>query len=569
MANIPSPYYFVPRNDHVILLDEAEARSISQDHPFKDGLCGSFDIALTATTPIFIRDSQSPETSFRLPNGLYAVPPSTLAGATRHILGAVSFGKLKRIADRTFSVRDLHSEKYKQLLGGIETGWLQMVDGKPQVFPCDCIPIQQQDLEEEVEQLDLGSRQTAAEKYAQWEDLVGHNFDYTLHLEGEPYRGTLVFAGQAADRWGNKPGNPVKTTERLFLEPQCLGLQVPKRVMAEFETLHDDPMGLWQTRWKAVLLSGDKVPVFFCADSSTSVGCMGLSEMMRLPSPHSLHDRLGPAKDIHLGDGIDLPDAIFGRTAEEDGGGLRRRVDFSALVTNETTIGQLTSHKTLMGEPKPSYYPNYLEQQPGSKHLVTYLDDADTARIRGRKFYAAREDSPKHSLPPAPAKAKGRQTTTLTPLPAGLTFRGIGHIHNLRPFELGALIWSLTLGEHPATAPSRRLLLGGGRPHGLGNVKVRLSNPTLRSNDGRAVDPQRILQQSLEAFESWMDARLPSWKASPQLRELLAIHTANHGVHPKKQLGYPEPWPKAFRDHAGKKDSLPDFSRLTRQPKSS
>ncbi len=564
--SIPSPYYFVPRNDQVVLLDPTEAQSISQDRPFEDGLCGSFQITFTATTPIFTRDSTSPDTFFQLPGGRFAILPASVTGAVRQILGAAAFGKLKRVADHVYSVRNLNDEKYRRLVANVEGGWLSLTPEGPIIHPCPAHKVRQDILEAAHRGLDLGKKQSAIDKYAAWAahgaaKLTGTWPDSDPKKNGANNTGTLVFAGQPFPRGMNPQA---KFTECVFGAPDPESLPVPDRVFIDFLTLHEDPEGIWKKRWLAKFQSGERVPVFFEADASGKVTCMGLSQMMRVPSPARLHERLGPAANDHLSDHLDLPDAIFGFAANRDGDGLRRRADFSVFTAVGENIQPMAIISTLLAEPKASYYPNYL-QQPPNGDLVTYLDDAKVAPIRGRKFYAARADSPNHSIPKDHTHPK--QNTRLTPLPADTVFTGRCHIHNLRPYELGALVWALTFGEYPSPNPVCRLRLGGGKPFGLGCVQVSLSDPRLRPNDpGTETTTDRILSDAVAAFETWMQSKVPDWKTSPQIRELIAIHRSDHGVgnehfdYPKLSTG--DNRTNQFQDFIRARQSLPDFSSL-------
>lgn len=584
-----SPYYFVPRNDALALFTPDEARSISQDRPFQDGLCGSFNITLRATTPIFIRDSSTPDQSFVLPGGSYAIPPSSIAGAVRQILGAAAFGKLKRVTDRVYSVRDLNNHRFKDSLNGRKAGWLSLTPDGPVIHECEWGYVLQTKLEASVPRLNLGKPQTALEKYQQWNGAKRHPVTGIKHLfrnerERDPHlpigqhqiTGTLVLAGQATKRPVSPgPGDTTKRYENVFGDPQGASLPVLPDVFARFVELHADPEGLWQKMWSPEFTGGRPVPVFFVKDDSSSIRHIGLSEMMRVPSSASLTERLGSAKEAHLGDDLDLPDALFGYAAETGGQGLRRRADFGLL----TAVGEVTvldTVSTLMGEPRASYHPNYLEQKPGGG-LVTYLDDAPPGQpppsIRGRKFYAARKDGSAPSLPDCPKGSK--MAIKMTPLAAGTSFSGRCHVHNLRPFELGALVWSLTFGDLNNPESPYRLRIGAGKPHGLGCVAVALSDFQLRNNDGSPIPPE-FLAGCISKFEQWVAERLgkpcETWRSSPQILELLAIHRHDHGVS-EEQLAYPNfPDPKDPKSQGGLNGfkyaikegcRLPDFSSLT------
>ena len=124
---ITAPYNFVPLNKEVFFPPWAEA--VSHDVPFKDGESGVIDITITAKSPIFIRDHQTPE-EFCQHNGRYYIPGSSVKGMIRTLLEIMSFAKLK-LQDKTLSYRDLNNPAYKKKAmdaNKIYMGWLHIKD---------------------------------------------------------------------------------------------------------------------------------------------------------------------------------------------------------------------------------------------------------------------------------------------------------------------------------------------------------------------------------------------------------------------------------------------------------
>lgn len=137
-----APYAFVPLSAWVYQPEWKDC--VTQDLPFSDGLSGSFDIEITAHTPILCgvetnsranHDGQDFDCStiefFRLPNGDFAIPGSTLRGMLRNVLEIVAFGRMHFVDDARFGVRDLVAtadEYYARRLAPAQrqetgTGW--------------------------------------------------------------------------------------------------------------------------------------------------------------------------------------------------------------------------------------------------------------------------------------------------------------------------------------------------------------------------------------------------------------------------------------------------------------
>lgn len=124
---IKAPYNFVPLEETAFYPEWAN--HISQDIPFKDGVSGSIEYTMEAKTPIFVRngytDRNNPDATFsHTTDGRYFIPGTSVKGEIRNVLEILSFGKMTRVQDARFGIRDLNNKQYRNLVKGVHCGWL-------------------------------------------------------------------------------------------------------------------------------------------------------------------------------------------------------------------------------------------------------------------------------------------------------------------------------------------------------------------------------------------------------------------------------------------------------------
>jgi hypothetical protein len=133
---------------------------------------------------------------------------------------------------------------------------------------------------------------------------------------------------------------------------------------------------------------------------------------------------------------------------------------------------------------------------------------------------------------------------TLNALPAGTTFSTKMRFHNLRPIELGALLWALSLGNEAAwiegTPIKLRHRLGMGKPYGLGEISVRLMPNTLVMQPNDALSTIPNIPTLVKTFVSAIAAVVPDWLNAPQLRTLYAAADPAFG-QAAEQVTLPKP----------------------------
>lgn len=380
-------------------------------------------------------------------------------------------------------------------------------------------------------------------------------------------RGTLVFTGQPA-KW--KPDELTHgTTGKKHLEFVFLHSAhgkrhiIPPKIWSDFLNIHEggekasDNWGFWKDRYNSG--ASKAIPVFFLLDNHGAVQSLGLAMMFKLAHQNSVHEMIGRTSKDHLDESkLDLATAIFGEAADEgetaDGkkqlNGLKSRVNMGlAKCAGYEDAGNawrdeqprpLNEQETVLAGPKPSYFPIYVRQpaEPGSpgrlrgETYATYtvingLTELNFPEIRGWKRYpAGRGDTV--VLPPAGVTNDVK--VLLKPLPPTTRFVSKVRFHNLRPVELGALLWALEWGG----CSTFRHRLGMGKPYGYGQISAAVDEAEWKLRPNRDGEPLQSKGAYIRAFikevgDAYSEAAKKvghancSWAKSEQILQLLAM----------------------------------------------
>lgn len=356
--------------------------------------------------------------------------------------------------------------------------------------------------------------------------------------------GRLVFTGQPSEWRPNAPkrrgaGN-AKHHDFFFYTRQNEALRplnVTRKVFAAFEFVHSDrgqqnrltaqPNEEWKF-WERLYRKGDRIPVFFLQNKDGSLRAFGLAMMFRLAYEHSTRDAVLHGQPDAASWDLDFAETLLGRVpfrSEDTYKELKGRVVFGHAVAPKANV--LPTVTAVLGAPKASYYPSYVEQKPDEREVKpgarptgeyrTYMDKGTVVRgwKRYRPFQAA------NLRPPLPAKSTERVQTRFLPLDRGTTFQGTLHLHNVRPVELGALLWAMRLGGEPEVFHT----LGMARSLGFGRSRITVEPPArLERNDGTTISLEECEQAFQEHMEAWAAAqKIPGgWRGSQQIFQLLA-----------------------------------------------
>ncbi|WP_019627857.1 TIGR03986 family CRISPR-associated RAMP protein [Thioalkalivibrio sp. AKL10] len=561
---------------------------------------------------------------FRLAaDGPYAIPGSTLKGMLRAVLEIAGLGRMRMVDDRRLGVRDLTGAREfygdRMTTGNRHTGfkprpragWLTLdpQSGGRKITPCEYARVEHDDLarySNDPEWKSFPHKPAAAEKYRRWKES-GKGLDVHFdpapeqphdHSQGKKlvYRkadlasgdtpGTLVFTGQPNKRDPGKPG--CKHMEFVFFnEQEDRTFEVPDSVWRDFLHIHDkgkrktdQDKSDWQY-WQ-----GEKrIPVFYLEKNGV-LRSFGLALMYRLAYDFSVGDMIDHSSRKHRElpgqqSGYDLADLLFGAVGERPEDALRGRVSCEPAVAQGSPQPQACNN-TVLSAPKPSFYPAYVEQptadakgklkQQGSRENSAYASYSATRetpkpRIRGHKRYPARPPEDVAVQAPAPEIRKNKNIQVrLHPLPPGTAFHGRLQLHNLRPVELGALLWVLTWGGETGLRHS----VGMGKPFGFGQIHFRIESDHshLRPNDpsaSHATLDSDAIRDLIGAFEQHMEAAAPGWAHSARLQTLRAMANPAAATDYARRTGAKLQYMELMRFQQGKKNgqALPSYVELS------
>jgi hypothetical protein len=528
---------------------------------------------------------------FKTPDGSYAIPGSSLRGLLRNVVQIASFGKFGPINATRYGFRDLHNpDQYIRHMATIDNrqrgaaavvplvgaAWLVRRDDVgddsddaivADLRPCSFAKVEYDHLRRMKPGFEPGRKQSAPEKYSKWrptplqtharlrgaigQDLRTGLGQFSIVDElgaGLPTPGTLVFTGQPQEsRPGpRRPGaGQAKHHDFFFFDTRADPPSIPVRrsQLRDFEFIHSDvgqqgrsrsaPNAEWGY-WEPGFRAGQRVPVFYLLDDHRkALRSFGLAMMFRLAYANAIHQLADAHQSKRTAVERDLAELIFGVVpdgARDDDrrGALKGRVSIGlATATEATPTREVVA---VLGAPKPTFYPNYIEQgdepgaparnEGGKPRYKTYMDS--DARLRGWKRYRPQRAD---FTPPLPEKATEKVKSRFVPLAAGTTFRGRIRIHNLRPVELGALLWAMDFGGRTDLDH----MLGMARSLGFGRVALRVSSHDLQRNDQRGTRlDDAALTAAREAFAAWATAQADEndvpggWMGSAQIVELLA-----------------------------------------------
>lgn len=362
--------------------------------------------------------------------------------------------------------------------------------------------------------------------------------------------GELVFTGQpqrhdAQRKPKGKGAGNAKHHDFVFYGATGRTIAVETKKWRDFQFAHanrgqqnrmdEAPNEEWGY-WKAHLQQapGNRMPVFFLLEPDGSLRAFGLAMMFRLANRYSIVDAIRRNDPAHAPESpkLDLAEGLFGTVRKIQPADAAEK---TFLLRGRVQIGHAEAmgspkeepvRRIVLGAPKASYYPNYVTQDERGGHVrrdrddrpdyTTWMDDG--ARLRGWKRYHAQT---KPAQPFVPAKVNLEKVgTAFCPLPPKTVFRALVNVHNLRPPELGALLWAIDFGG----AAEARHGLGLGRPLGYGRVRLMVEKWDVRRvRDGGAVDATGPSGPAA-AFATYMESALGGgWASSAQVRELVAI----------------------------------------------
>lgn len=576
MPEVTAPYRFVPLSNLIVY--PSWANKVSHDKPFKDGICGEITIALKNQTPLCVGGQQSSSSEYeagkihfyRTPDGKPSIPGSSLKGMLKNVLEIASFSPMRQIEDQKLGVRDLTDSRnfYMDNIKSPKSGWLKFDEKKGWViYPCSYARVHQQQIIDtfNISYKDWVDSQTVMDRYykigvcpdikfEQTEEKNGKQLTDISHTQGNS--GVLVMTGQPGAAFDKSKG--AKKYEFVFFNTQEGAVEVSSTVMSGFRQIHQDTKE-WQFWQNNINTLKHGVPVFYHTDGK-SVRSLGLAMMYKLPYKNSIHDAVGHTNAQHINDShkAGMADLLFGYLDEQEGvSSLRGRVQigFGMWQGNQPLLQ--FSPEVVLSAPKPTYYPAYIYQDGKGNGFNQLMQNH--AKIAGWKRYQAKacEDYPRLESKVLQNK---KVQVKLESLANDSQFQFKIRLHNIRPVELGALLWSLDFGESDKYYHT----LGMGKPFGLGQVKLSVVDSHLMRNDSKDIEDETAwLAGCRIEFRNYMNkvfeandiATITKWEDCDVIKALHEYATPSHDIDSYQYLSTP----KEYAD-LKKQQYLDDFA---------
>lgn len=502
---------------------------------------------------------------YKTPTGHYAIPGSSLRGMIRSVYEIATYSQMRLLDDKRYGLRDISGGRirssYADKVGStmksdgtlssmMKAGFLSRNNNNQWVItPHSMVHIYHDVIDEAfdtqlrklIDKADKG-KLSVAEKYKGILAKIGSNpISFSIQREdvsdrqgkfigqreiavnlqrGSISGGRLVLTGQPSK---------MKKRDFIFYNPSKETIVVPPNVWRDFLFIHDadekdtvdektgqkklpaTPFGYWQEQ----LNQGKDMPVFYTGTGESLK--IGLAYMPKLAGDFSTYDLLEHTNNDHLNDDIfDMTRTLFGYIGDKPDQTLKSRVFFEAAIAKETPKLAQPSEPTILNSPKASYFPNYLKQKGQDKgklpetnsQYATYMkhNTEPKPEIRGFKRYPARPvQSVKVQALDDEQKTNKAVQVVLHPLEENSRFVGKIKLHNTKPEEIGALLWSLQFGKEINENLHHRL--GMGKSFGYGQVQFKNIVCNLTANNP-AITVTPKISDFIEQFSQYMDKNL-------------------------------------------------------------
>ncbi|MBD5358033.1 MAG: TIGR03986 family CRISPR-associated RAMP protein [Bacteroides sp.] len=580
---IKAPYNFVPFSKDVVFPEWSS--KISHDIPFSDGISGTISVALTATSPIFVRNGHTrqdaddknkeyksfscidPE-SMSAEKRRYFLPGTSVKGAIRSVLEIMSFGKMGldenlRIAERDWDNQNLYVIKAPKIQQTIRCGWLsksKSEDGSYEIVDCGCPErIAQSEIDAYlnthilrdnfaspyVREIKDNRRingvevdpKTAAYKYQLIEQCASLADLKNLRFSKVSKDSKLASKGLTVDYDGNIRGTIVLTGQPNIWD----SYKLKKRGTGAgkfYEFVFKSPTS---TNPKTYTVTEDEFKhyKFIYADSpdwkyaqEKFLHTTGIPVFFRVEGNKVMDWGLAYLYKLPY---KNSPFETLPKEHKSDDhdmadcifgytgkeDSLKGRVQFTPFWSHNAVADR--DYRLALCGPKASYYPIYIEQRG--------------EREPDGKMKGSQKTNPYNTYNDGGLKGWKRYLlrnnvwesctdqdkidTFIHPLKAGAVFEGKIVFHNLKPEELGALLSALTFHGNEANAFHQ---IGMAKPYGFGKVKVAIKEVKLISvgdSDNKVADNYRSY---MGIFENYISVKLgETWSSTPTITEILTL----------------------------------------------
>ena len=551
-----NPYSFVPLSPRLCFLDKDEESMLKQvqDIPFENGLSGEIKVYFEALSPFCVRSSNGQSVNL---DEHYFVPGTSLKGMIRSVFEIVTLSNIRNgIANKRYSMRDLSKDSPYELKSKEhpqKSGFLVQIKGQLYVIQCEstAYPYYDKNNHEDIETYaifkkekdnrDLKNANTISKKYelletpfVDYEDGGKGMWFFSGFMNNKKHE--YLFEIPDIDERQLVPFNEKEYDDFIFIhekENENESWKFWKHKLKNYNSLND----VINDDYKGI------VPCFFRTQKKTDTnGCqydcvkdLGFAFLYRQPYDKTIHDFL---PEEYNNDAIDLAQSVFGYVKRNDA--LKGRIQFGNSFIENPSFE--SSQTFILGSPKPTYYPFYLEQNNPNK-LLTYF--SQNTHISGYKRYLQQSNAKQGNTP------YSKVTTTFVPLKSGTKFCATIRFHNLRNYELGALLSAISFCGHAECYHS----LGYAKPYGYGKIKV--SDISMKCDDLQNVD----LVEYRNCFYNYICRKCGFKTSEDYLKSLdMLFHIASDQYSPAKEIRYPNMQGKEFDTIKNNKLSLRHFS---------
>lgn len=536
--NFYNPYTFIPLNENILTYDRKDVEHLmnySHDIPLsKDTVSGVVEFTMKAESPFCIKTDDGESLNI---DGKYFIPGTTIKGMIRNVFEIITLSNIKNsIANSRYSMRDLRSPDYKLKSNNKEqrSGFLIQINHEFYIVECSNHVNSYKNIKDFTD-VDISKKTTVQGKYSNLED------DY-------------IFENDGLRMWFFSGFMNNKKHEFLFDIPKDITKEIFFPIKeAEYEDfifIHEkenenENWKFWKSKLKNYSsiqqIIDDEfkgiVPCFFRLKQKEGkwvVKDLGFSFLYRQPYDKSIHDCL--PENLKTNNNLDMTQLVFGYSNSKSN--LKGRIAFSNSFLENVEIDQAQTF--VMGKPKPTYYPFYLKQDRQGKLNTYFYSNATIAGWKRNLIH----DQPNRGV----NRGRPRIETSFKPVKAGASFKCKLRFHNLREYELGALLSAITFHNSKDCFH----LLGYAKPFGYGKFKV--TNINLNVLHEKPSD----LNYYLSKFENEIKANNMYDEWNNTLSILKKISKGNYEIN--KEIRYPDLNNREFEEIKNFKYRLNDFN---------
>lgn len=587
-----APYNFVPLPESLRFASKPPSNGFYD----KDLLTGTITCELTNSTPIYVRAAQTLKefTGSQVSKQPFyygdkvVIPGSSIRGVLRTLVEVVSQSRIASVTDKQLFYRSVEKTSMgdtfvERMRGKVRPGFFHRDRYGTRITPAIAVRIDRDAIRStfRVSKLYTGKFNVPRE------DLQHKSVFVRLH-ENALSNTTEIYDAELFDHDGDNLEDAVlvitgdmksKDGDHEKREFAFLKKKVGDSLHLSDEQVEllEDPDQLTQYQQEAFQGKGRKAkghlkdgdPVFYLVgENEQDVIGFGRAYMFRLPYKLSPAEML-PDELSGNPERYDLAEALFGyvpSTSESGRKAVATRLSIGDAILQDDVKDALLPEMRLkiLSSPKPTSFQHYLTQEdPDNASKLFHYDTPKTkTTLRGHKFYWHKGEISASDFQANESSVNEHDTQyspPVRPVKEGRIFTFEVRFENLRPEELGALLWVLD----KANDKQYRLKLGMGKPYGLGSVAIH-ATPKLEDRFDRyqkltvgdawfkkdLQDSDQLCQEARQAFARWVlqtkDATMEQVDEQERIQELL-IMLSWEGAPGKEDTRYME-----LKEYVGK-----------------